>query len=134
MLLGWQSQISLGIHHTTWSQVIPQARCQQVKHEEKDKKKQMADFPVGVKYQKVRDLLEEYQDVFHDKMEERDRLCDGVLNLKLKPGAEADQTNRVQRVNYHEMPGCMQALKSHISGGLLVEHDDKVLGSLDWLF
>ena len=77
MLLGWQSQISLGILHTTWPQGIPQARCQQVKHEEKDKNKQMADFPVDVKYQKVRDLLEEYQDVFHDKLEETDRLYMG---------------------------------------------------------
>ena len=42
-----------------------------------------------------------------------------MLDLKLKPGMEAYQTNRVQKVNYHKMPGCMQALKSHLAGGLL---------------
>ena len=63
-----------------------------------------------------------------------DRLCEGVLDLKLKSGAEPYLTNRVQRVNFHEMPGCMRALKEHIDGGLMVEHDDKIHGELKWLF
>ena len=133
MLLGWQSQISLGILHATWPQVIQQARCQKVQHEEKDKKKQKADFPIDEKYQKVRDL-QEYQDVFHDELDETDRLCEGLLDFKLKPGMEAYQTNIVQKVNYHKMTGCMQALRSHLTGGLLVEHDDKLHGPLNWLF
>jgi hypothetical protein len=92
------------------------------------------DFPVDKKYKEVRKLLEEFKDIFHDELDETDRLAGGLLDLKLKPGAEPYQTNRVQRINYHEMAGCMQALKAHIDGGLLVEHDEKIHGPLDWLF
>ena len=62
------------------------------------------------KYPKVRALLEEFKDVFHDVLSEEDRLCEGELDLKLKPGVEPYQTNRTQRINYHEMAGCMKAL------------------------
>ena len=62
------------------------------------------------------------------------RLATGQLDLKLKEGALQYQTNRVQRVNFHEMTGCMQALQAHLDGGLLVKHDEEKHGQLDWLF
>ena len=54
--------------------------------------------------------------------------------MKLKQGAEPYMTNRVQKINYHEMQGCMKALKEHLDGGFLVEHDDKIHGPMTWLF
>ena len=61
----------------------------------------------------------EFEDVLHDNLDESDWLCDGVLDLKLKEGA-----NRVQRVNFHEMPECMTALNE----------GDAIHGELKWLF
>ena len=46
----------------------------------------------------------------------------------------AYMTGRVQKINYHEMPGCMEALQAHLDGGLLVEHDETLHGPLEWLF
>ena len=43
-------------------------------------------------------------------------------------------TSQVLKVSYHEMPGCMEALKAHLGGGLLVEHDEAIHGPLTWLF
>ena len=128
MLLGWQTQQILGMLPKSWPQVMESERCNKVSHGKE------GDFPVDEKYPKVRALLEEFGDVFHDALEEDDRLCDGILDLKLKPGVEPFQTNRVQRVNFHEMAGCMKALNEHIQGGLLVEHDDEKHGELEWLF
>jgi len=91
-------------------------------------------FPVSDEYPKVRALLDEYQDVFHDELEENDRLCNGVLDLKLKEGAQPFQTNRVQRLNYHEFPATQKALDEHIKGGILVEHNPEIHGDLNWLF
>ena len=62
-------------------------------------------------------LVREYSDVFHDHLDETDRLCDGVLDLKLKPGAEPYLTNRVQRVNFHEMPGLAMTTSTGSSSG-----------------
>ena len=128
MLIGWQTQQVLGMLPKSWPQVMPSERCKKVSH------KNEGDFPVDKKYPKVRALLEEFEDVFHDALDEEDRLCEGMLDLKLKPGVEPFQTNRVQRVNFHEMAGCMKALDEHIKGGLLVEHDDEKHGPLEWLF
>ena len=47
----------------------------------------------------------EYQDIFHDELDTSDRLATGQLDLKLKEGALPYQTNRVQRVTFHKMPG-----------------------------
>ena len=96
MLLGWQSQIVLGMLHPSWPNILFQAKCHQVNHEEKngrksrkDKfeeekgKKQQADFPVDEKYKEVRELLDEYKDIFHDELDTSDRLAGGLLDLKL---------------------------------------------------
>ena len=128
MLIGWQTQQVLGMLPKSWPQVMDSERCRKVSQEHE------GDFPVDDKYPKVRALLEEFDDVFHDALGEEDRLCEGMLDLKLKPGVEPFQTNRVQRVNFHEMAGCMKALDEHIKGGLLVEHDDEKHGELEWLF
>ena len=104
----------------SWPEVMPSERCNQVTAGEEEKRKENkeeGDFPIDPKYSKVLALVREYSDVFHDHLDETDRLCEGVLDLKLKPGAEPYLTNRVQRVNFHEMPGCMRAEKlSHESG------------------
>ena len=135
MLLGWRSQKTLGMLPSSWPEVMLSERCNQVTAEEEGKKKEkQADFPIDPKYSKVLALVREYEDVFHDHLDETDRLCEGELDLKLKPGVEPYLTNRVQRVNFHEMPGCMRALNEHINGGLMVEHDDKIHGEIKWLF
>ena len=128
MLIGWQTQQALGMLPASWPEVMLSEMCKKVAHEDD------GDFPVDSKYPKVRALLEEFKDVFHDVLSEEDRLCEGELDLKLKPGVEPYQTNRTQRINYHEMAGCMKALDEHVKGGLLVEHDDLIHGELKWLF
>ena len=133
MLLGWRSQKTLGMLPNSWPEVMPSERCNQVTAGEEGKrkeKKEQADFPIDPKYSKVLALVREYEDVFHDHLDETDRLCEGDLDLKLKPGVEPYLTNRVQRVNFHEMPGCMRALNEHIDGCLMVEHDDKIHGEI----
>ena len=66
MLLGWHSQIALGMPN-----VLFQAKCQQVNHEEengrkirkdkfeKEMGKKQQDFPVNEKYKEVWKLLDE---------------------------------------------------------------------------
>ena len=137
MLIGWRTQKTLGMLPDTWPEVMESEKCYKVTTEEgKEVKrgKEEGEFPIDPKYKKVLKLVKEYSDVFHDHLDESDRLCDGVLDLKLKDGAEPYLTNRVQRINFHEMPGCMKALQEHIDGGLLVEHDDAIHGELKWLF
>ena len=95
MLIGWQTQQVLGMLPKSWPQVMDSERCRKVSQEHE------GDFPVDDKYPKVRALLEEFDDVFHDALGEEDRLCEGMLDLKLKPGVEPFHTNRVQRVNFH---------------------------------
>ena len=110
MLLGWKAQKVLGLLHPDWPGVIKKekAKCNQVKEkqEEKPKKKKENEFPVDKKYEKIKTLLEHLEDT--------DRLLSGDLDLKLKPGAEPYLTNRVQRINYHEMDGCIHALKAQL--------------------
>jgi hypothetical protein len=125
--------------HPSWPQVLFQAKCHQVKHEEENGRKSRkdkfeADFPVDKKYTEVRELLDEYKDIFHYELDTLDRLSGGLLDFKLKAGAKPYQTNRVQRVNYNEMSGCMKALQAHLDGGLLVEHNEEEHGPLEWLF
>ena len=127
MLIGWQTQQSLGMLPETWPEVMSSERCRKVGGLEEE-------FPIDNKFPKIKAVLEEFGDVFHDSLGEEDRLCEGILDLKLKPEMEPFQTNRVQRVNFHEMAGCEKALEEHIKGGLLVEHDDEKHGELEWLF
>ena len=87
MLLGWQSQIALRMLHQSWPNVLFQAKCQQVNHEEenrrksrkdkfeKEKGRKQQDFPVDEKYKEVRKLLDEYKDIFHDEMDTSDMLA-----------------------------------------------------------
>ena len=91
MLLGWQSQMALGLLHSSWPKVLVQTQCHQVNHEENEKQdvlveeKKYQDFPVdGKKFKEVRQLLEEYKDIFHDELDTSDRLVTGKLDLKLK--------------------------------------------------
>merc|ERR1719239_56660 len=76
MLIGWQTQQVLGMLPKSWPQVMPSERCKNVSH------KNEGEFPVDKKYPKVRALLEEFEDVFHDALDEEDRLCEGMLDLK----------------------------------------------------
>ena len=119
------------------------ARCPRTKHTNararnrettKEKKVEKTEFPVDKKCPKIKELIEEFRDVFRDELEESDRLSGGMLDLKLKPGAETYMINRVQNVNFHEMDGCMRALQAHTDGGLLEEHDEKLHGAIKWLF
>merc|ERR1712012_920728 len=112
VLIGWQSQIALGILPPTWpgpmEEEEEEMKCNQVDAQDQNDNSSYT-FPVSDEYPKVRALLDEYQDVFHDELEENDRLCNGVLDLKLKEGAQPFQTNRVQRLNYHEFPATQKA-------------------------
>ena len=128
MFIRWRTPKTLGMLPDTWPEVMDSEKCYKVTTEEEkeaQKGKGEGEFPIDPKFKKVLKLVEEYSDVFHDHLDESDRLCDGVLDLKLKDGAEPYLTNRVQRINFHEMPGCMKALQEHIDGGLLVEHDPR---------
>ena len=137
VLIGWQSQIALGILPPTWpgpmEEEEEEMKCNQVDAQDQNDNPSYT-FPVSDEYPKVRALLDEYQDVFHDELEENDRLCNGVLDLKLKEGAQPFQTNRVQRLNYHEFAATQKALDEHIKGGILVEHNPEIHGDLNWLF
>ena len=72
--------------------------------------------------------------VNHHKVQREKDIPVDQLDLKLKEDAVPYMTGRVQKVNYHEMLGCMEALKADLNGGLLVEHDEAVHGPLNWLF
>ena len=116
MLLGWKSQKTLGLLHSNWPGVIQEEasaeRVNQVTEKEegprgaslnKDSQKKMKnrkkqqDFPMdGKQHPEILSLLHEYSDIFRNKLEDTDRLSGGVLDLQLKPGAQAYMTNRVQ--------------------------------------
>ena len=102
--------------------------------DQQEVQRQQQEFPVDKQeYPEVSRLLMEFEDIFHDRLDTSDRLATGELDLKLKEDAVPYMTGRVQKINYHEMPGCMEALKAHLDGGLLVEHDEAVHGPLTWL-
>ena len=55
------------------------------KHQ-KEEEEEQPDFPVDKKFKRVRELLDEYKDLFRDELDTTDRLSAGELDLKLKPG------------------------------------------------
>ena len=80
MLIGWRTQKTLGMLPDTWPEVMDSEKCYKVTTEEEkeaQKGKGEGEFPIDPKFKKVLKLVEEYSDVFHDHLDESDRLCDG---------------------------------------------------------
>merc|ERR1719220_1396507 len=81
-------------------------------------------------------MLHSYPEVFSDTLEENMRLKKGLFDLKLLPGVTPYQTNRIQRLNYHERAATDKELEKLVEGKILRKYDpdDPVYGNSPWLF
>ena len=127
-LISWSDQIKLGVLHQNWPAILPEnectdevedaaQQCRGVRSEEED-----AEFPAEWP-EELKELLLAYPEVFSDTLEEDMRLKKGVFDLKLLPGATPYQTNRVQRLNYHERAATDRELEKLLQGKVLRKYD-----------
>ena len=124
-LISWSDQVTLGVLPSSWPECMPEniceeeteTKCRGVRSEEND-----ADFPKEWPSE-LKSLLSEFSDVFSDTLESDMRLKDGVFDLKLLPGATPYQTNRVQKLNYHERAATDQELEKLLDGKVLRKYD-----------
>ena len=128
-LLAWHDQVRCGILSESWPELPAEKRVQA---------RQLNSHEVG-QFDKVHDedikaLLTEFDDRFHDELEESDRLCDVEVDIKLKEGVEPYMTNRTQRLDYHEMKPAYEAIKKAVEGGWIREHDPNKDKPIEWLF
>ena len=128
-LLAWHDQVRCGILSESWPE-LPNEKIVQAR--------QLNSHEVG-QFDKVQDedikaLLTEFDDRFHDELEESDRLCDVEVDIKLKDGAQPFMTNRTQRLDYHEMKPAYEAIQKAVEGGWIREHDPSKDKPIEWLF
>ena len=126
-LISWSDQVTLGVLPNSWPACMPEKICQDeddaaekcrgVRSEEDD-----AAFPDEWPAE-LKDLLSEFSSVFSDTLESDMRLKDGVFDLKLLPGATPYQTNRVQKLNYHERAATDLELQKLLDGKVLRRYD-----------
>ena len=129
-LISWSDQVLLGVISEKWPECLPdkmcddedmgndeEGKCRGVRSEEED-----AEFPQEWP-QELRSLLSEFKSVFSDTLTSDMRLKDGEFDLKLLPGATPYQTNRVQRLNYHERAATNQELQKMLDGKVLRKYD-----------
>ena len=126
-LISWSDQIKLGVLHHNWPAVLPEHKCPD---EEEDKghcrgvrsEEEDAEFPPDWPHELL-EMLHSYPEVFSDTLEENMRLKKGLFDLKLLPGATPYQTNRIQRLNYHERAGTDRELEKLLKGKVLRKYD-----------
>ena len=137
-LISWSDQIKLGVLHPKWPAILPEnactdeeeeLQCRGVRSEEED-----ADYPPEWP-DELTTLLRGYPEVFSDTLEEDMRMKKGLFDLKLLPGATPYQTNRVQRLNYHERAATDKELEKLLKGKVLRKYDPSNPDQVsDWLF
>ena len=137
MLISWHNQKDLQILSPEWPELPKSLRLQEEEKEGADARK-VNTHEVGqfdkVDDKDIKSLLTEFDDVFHDELEEEDRLADVEVDIQLKEGAEPFKTNRTQRLDYHELQPAWCAVKKALEGGWLREHDPKKDKPIEWLF
>ena len=138
-LISWSNQVDLGVLPSSWPQCMPQnvcedeedneERCRGVRSEEEN-----AEFPQEWPTA-LKELLTEFSSVFSDTLESDMRLKDGVFDLKLLPGATSYQTNRIQKLNYHERAATDRELQKLLDGRVLRRYDPTDPDQVSpWLF
>ena len=143
MLVSWSDQVLLGVLHSSWPMVIPDKRCDDDEEEEEETERcnsvrtnaEEAEFPQEWPKELLK-VFEEYNCCFSDTLQEDMRLAKGQMDLKLLPGSKPYQTNRVQRLNYHERAATDKELEKLLQGKILRPYnpDDPVYGNSPWLF
>ena len=143
MLVSWSDQVMLGVLHSAWPAVIPDKRCEDEEDGDEEEAScnsvrtntEEAAFPSDWP-KELLDLFEEFSDCFSDTLHEDMRLAKGQMDLKLLPGEKPYQTNRVQRLNYHERAATDKELDKLLQGKILRPYDpeDPVYGNSPWLF
>ena len=135
ILISWHNQKDLQILSPEWPELPKNLRVQE---EEAANNRKLNTHEVGqfdkVEDKDIKSLLTEFDDVFHDELEEEDRLADVEVDIKLKEGVEPYKTNRTQRLDYHELQPAWSAVKKALEGGWLREHDPKKDKPIEWLF
>ena len=115
LLISWSDQKKLSILPISWPEVMPsEERCRGVVRTEVAD----AEWPAAWS-NKMKGLLNKFDDRFKDNLEEDSRLVGGELHLKLKPDATPFQTTRVQKLNYHEKAQTDKELEKILKAGLL---------------
>ena len=128
-LISWSDQIKLGVLHEQWPAVLPENACADEEEEEEEQhcrgvrsEEEDAEYPPEWP-EELKELLYEYPEVFSDTLEEDMRLKKGTFDLKLLPGVTPYQTNRVQRLNYHERAATDKELEKLLKGKVLRKYD-----------
>ena len=141
MLVSWSDQVLLGVLHSNWPEVIPDKRCDDEEEEEEEKCNSVRTNTEDEEFPKdwPKELLAVFKDYdccFSDILQEDMRLAEGEMDLKLLPGEKPYQTNRVQRLNYHERAATDKELEKLLQGKILRPYDpeDPVYGDSPWLF
>ena len=136
ILISWHNQKDLQILSPEWPELPKSLRLQEEEGAANNRK--LNSHEVGqfdkVDDKDIKSLLTEFDDVFHDELEEDDRLADVEVDIKLKEGSEPYKTNRTQRLDYHELQPAWCAVKKALEGGWLREHDPKKDKPIEWLF
>ena len=102
LLISWHNQKDLQILSPEWPELPKDLRVEDEVNNRKLNTHEVGQFD-KVEDKDIKSLLTEFDDVFHDELEEEDRLADVEVDIKLKEGAEPFKTNRTQRLDYHEI-------------------------------
>ena len=138
-LISWSDQVTLGVLPPSWPECMPQNICQDAEDAEEKcrgvrSEEDGAAFPEEWPTE-LKNLLSEFSTVFSDTLESDMRLKDGVFDLKLLPGATPYQTNRVQKLNYHERAATDLELQKLLDGKVLRPYDPTDPDQVSpWLF
>ena len=133
LLISWHNQKDLQILSPEWPELPKDLRVEDEADNRKLNTHEVGQFD-KVEDKDIKSLLTEFDDVFHDELEEEDRLADVEVDIKLKEGAEPFKTNRTQRLDYHEIQPAWKAVEKALEGGWLREHDPKKDKPIEWLF
>ena len=133
LLISWHNQKDLQILSPEWPELPKDLRVEDEADNRKLNTHEVGQFD-KVDDKDIKSLLTEFDDVFHDELEEEDRLADVEVDIKLKEGAEPFKTNRTQRLDYHEIQPAWKAVEKALEGGWLREHDPKKDKPIEWLF
>ena len=133
LLISWHNQKDLQILSPEWPELPKDLRVEDEADNRKLNTHEVGQFD-KVEDKDIKNLLTEFDDVFHDELEEEDRLADVEVDIKLKEGAEPFKTNRTQRLDYHEIQPAWKAVEKALEGGWLREHDPKKDKPIEWLF
>ena len=123
-LICWKDQVSLGILHEDWPN-IPGYRdeANAVRTDADD-----SEWPVEW-LQEIRDVLEEYNDVFADKLTPDRRLEGEPMQIKVEPEAVPYQVSASRPVPYHWLDEAKRVMQQAVAAGIVIEVEEAV----EWL-